>query len=405
MNFLSKLQIKNFRLISDLTINLHPNLNVIASNKAGVDCSVVLKGLSIALNDLSYSKQELNRKENKDMLLQLYLNNLNDLTDLTVRTNHTDLNEVTSSTNNHESLNVDSPIIQYNQHTWNGGYSPLFDYVQNIIRQPYSYNVELDKAFIDSVATIGNISYLDLPKGPTDNDYYAYPESKDFFNKFVSVLNRVLEPTGWSFAHLVNGYIGNCYLKHPNFNCVHLDNLGCDIQFIFKLLFKLCSYKNSNVVSFAKDVVLINNIENNLHPSLQQSLIFALQTEFPNLQFIITTNSPNIINCVHKSQLHIVNEYYNIDELSPLVKTYGEPVGNVQFHTLNTNPRPNIPEREKLDKLLSLAEAYDIDYLESNQEFLDLLSEMENILGRNSDVVGSVYRTLERKKRFSNYLK
>ena len=394
MNFLSKLQFKNFRLVSNLTINLHPNLNVISSNKAGVDCSVVLKGLSIALNDLSYSKQELNRKENKDMLLQLYLTNRGDLNDLANRTNN---DEVTSSTDNHDSLNVDSPIIQYNQHTWNGGYSPLFDYVQNIIRQPYSYNVELDKAFIDVTS---KISYLNLPKG---TDYFAYPESKEFFKKFISVLELVLQPTGWTFAHLVNGYIGNCYLKHPNFNCVHLDNLGCDIQFIFKLLFKLCSYKNSNVVSFAKDVVLINNIENNLHPSLQQSLIFALQTEFPNLQFIITTNSPNIINCVHKSQLHILNEYYDIDELSLLVKTYGEPVGNVQFQTLNTNPRPNIPERDKLDKLLILAESYDIDELESNQEFLDLLSEMENILGRNSDVVGSVYRTLERKKRFSNY--
>ena len=396
MNSLSKLQFKNFRLISDLTINLHPNLNIIASNKAGVDCSVVLKGLSIALNDLSYSKQELNRKENKEMLLQLYLTDLSDLNDLTERTNRT---EATSSNDNHELLNVDSPIIQYNQHTWNGGYSPLFDYVQNIIRQPYSHNVELDKAFIDGM------SYLDLPKGPADNDYFAYPESKDFFTKFVSVLNRVLEPTGWSFAHLVNGYIGNCYLKYPNFNCVHLDNLGCDIQFIFKLLFKLCSYKNSNMVGFSKDVVLINNIENNLHPNLQQSLILTLQTEFPNLQFIITTNSPNIINCVHKSQLHILNEYYDIDELSSLVKTYGETVGNVQFQTLNTNPHPNIPEREKLDKLLRLAESYDIKELESNQEFLDLLSEMENILGRNSDVVGSVYRTLERKKRFSNYLK
>lgn len=382
MNFLSKLQFKNFRLVSDLTINLHPNLNVIASNKAGVDCSVVLKGLSIALNDLSYSKQELNRKENKDMLLQLYLTNRN---------------EVISSTDNHESLNADSPIIQYNQHTWNGSYSPLFDYVQNIIRQPYSHNVELDKAFIDSVATIGNISYLDLPK---DNDYYAYPESKDFFKKFVSVLERVLQPTGWTFDHLVNGYIGACYLKHPNFNCVHLDNLGCDIQFIFKLLFKLCSHKNTNLDY--RDVVLINNIENNLHPSLQQSLILALQQEFPNLQFVITTNSPNIINCVHKSQLHILNEYYEIDDLSPLVQTYGEPVGNVQFQTLNTNPRPNISERDKLDKLLSLAESYDVDYLESNQEFLDLLSEMENVFERNSDVVGSVYRTLERKKRFSN---
>lgn len=399
MNFLSKLQFKNFRLVSDLTINLHPNLNVIASNKAGVDCSVVLKGLSIALNDLSYSKQELNQKENKDMLLQLCLTDLTnqgDLNDLANRTNH---NEVTSSNDNHELLNVDSPIIQYNQHTWNGGYSPLFDYVQNIIRQPYNHNVELDKAFIDAAGK-GNMSYLDLPK---DNDYYAYPESKDFFKKFVSVLERVLQPTGWTFDHLVNGYIGACYLKHPNFNCVHLDNLGCDIQFIFKLLFKLCSHKNTNLDY--RDVVLINNIENNLHPSLQQSLILALQQEFPNLQFVITTNSPNIINCVHKSQLHIINEYYGIDELLPLIHTYGEPVGNVQFEILNTNPRPYITEREKLNQLLCLAEAYDIDYLESNQEFLDLLSEMEHIFGRNSDVVGSVYRTLERKKRFSNYLK
>ena len=383
MNYLSKLQFKNFRLISDLTINLHPNLNVIASNKAGVDCSVVLKGLSIALNDLSYSKQELNLKENKDMLLQLYLNK----------------SETMSSANNEESLDIDSPIIQYNQHTWNGSYSPLFDYVQNIIRQPYSNDVKLDKAFIDGIDSTDNTLYLDLPK---DRDYFAYPESKDFFNKFVSVLNHVLQPTGWSYGGLVNGYIQYCYLKHPKFGRLNLDNLGCDIQFIFKLLFKLCSYKNSNMVGFSKDVVLINNIENNLHPSLQQSLILALQQEFPNLQFVITTNSPNIINCVHKSQLHIINEYYGIDELLPLIHTYGEPVGNVQFEILNTNPRPYITEREKLNQLLCLAEAYDIDYLESNQEFLDLLSEMEHIFGRNSDVVGSVYRTLERKKRFSN---
>lgn len=382
MNYLSKLQIKNFRLISDLTINLHPNLNVIASNKAGVDCSVVLKGLSIALNDLSYSKQELNWKENKDMLLQLYLNK----------------SATMSSVNNEESLDIDSPIIQYNQRTWHGGYSPLFDYVQNIMLQPYSNDVKLDKAFINGIDSTDSMLYLDLPNG---NDYFSYPKPKNFLKKFVSVLDRVLHPTGWSYEYLVNGYISDCYLKHPNFNCVHLDNLGYDIQFIFKLLFKLCSHKNSH--SDYKDVVLINNIENNLHPSLQQSLILTLQTEpcFQNLQFIVTTNSPNIINCVHKSQLHILNEHYDIDELLPLVQTYGEPVGNVQFQTLNTNPRPHIPEREKLDKLLISAEAYDVDYLESNQEFLDLLSEMENIFGRHSDVIGSVYRTLERKTRFS----
>ena len=46
MNYLSKLHFKNFCLVSDLTINLHPNLNVIASNKASVDCSVVLSNVA-----------------------------------------------------------------------------------------------------------------------------------------------------------------------------------------------------------------------------------------------------------------------------------------------------------------------------------------------------------------------
>ena len=241
MNYLSKLQFKNFRLVSDLIINLHSNLNIIASNKAGVDCSVVLKGLSITLNDLSYSKQELNRRENKDMFLQLYLNK----------------SETMSSSNNEESLDIDSPIIQYNQHTWHGGYSPLFDYVQNVMRQPYSHDVELDKAFIDGMNSTDSILYLDLPK---DRDYFSYPESKDFFNKFVSVLNRVLQPTGWSYDGLVTGYIRDCYLKHPNLNRLPLDKFGYDIQFIFKLLFKLCCHKNSNMDY--KDVVYIQVYNN-----------------------------------------------------------------------------------------------------------------------------------------------
>lgn len=42
-------------------------------------------------------------------------------------------------------------------------------------------------------------------------------------------------------------------------------------------------------------IVLIDEIELHLHPEWQRKIIHALRSTFPNIQFIITTHSPQVL--------------------------------------------------------------------------------------------------------------
>lgn len=46
-------------------------------------------------------------------------------------------------------------------------------------------------------------------------------------------------------------------------------------------------------------IVLIDNIEANLHVELQKRILPFLVDLFPNIQFIVTTNSPFVLNSIN----------------------------------------------------------------------------------------------------------
>ena len=50
-------------------------------------------------------------------------------------------------------------------------------------------------------------------------------------------------------------------------------------------------------------VVLIDESELHLHPSWQGELIRTLKTIFPQTQFIVTTHSPNVLQCLEKDEI------------------------------------------------------------------------------------------------------
>lgn len=55
-----------------------------------------------------------------------------------------------------------------------------------------------------------------------------------------------------------------------------------------------------------KGVVLIDEFGIHLHPSLQNDTLRRLQEIFPNVQFILSTHSPLLINGLKKEQIHIL---------------------------------------------------------------------------------------------------
>lgn len=57
-------------------------------------------------------------------------------------------------------------------------------------------------------------------------------------------------------------------------------------------------------------IVLIDEIELHLHPRWQQRILLDLQKTFPNIQFIVTTHSPQVLSAVHK---HCIRQFKDIN--------------------------------------------------------------------------------------------
>ena len=50
-------------------------------------------------------------------------------------------------------------------------------------------------------------------------------------------------------------------------------------------------------------IIVIDELELHLHPEWQTKIYFALQEIFPNVQFIITTHSPHIVQSAKGNKL------------------------------------------------------------------------------------------------------
>lgn len=91
-------------------------------------------------------------------------------------------------------------------------------------------------------------------------------------------------------------------------------------------------------------IVVIDEIELHLHPKWQQEIVIGLQTTFPNLQFIVTTHSPQVLSTVdHKCIRHICFDKHGdpiID--TPTFQTKGVTSASILARIMGTN---SVPEK------------------------------------------------------------
>lgn len=104
-----------------------------------------------------------------------------------------------------------------------------------------------------------------------------------------------------------------------------------------------------------KGIVLIDEVDLHLHPSWQQSIIEKLQHTFPNVQFIITTHSPQVVSTVPSKCLRILEEIKNpstgkkeLRVLLPSSQTKGTKNSYALLYGMKTDPIPNVKEVEWL---------------------------------------------------------
>lgn len=84
-------------------------------------------------------------------------------------------------------------------------------------------------------------------------------------------------------------------------------------------------------------IVLIDEVDLHLHPSWQQKVLDTLQLAFPQIQFIVTTHSPQVVSSVPKECVRIINE----GKIVPFdTQTQGVESQDILAQIFGTDPAP-----------------------------------------------------------------
>ncbi|WP_340617885.1 retron Ec78 anti-phage system effector ATPase PtuA [Xenorhabdus entomophaga] len=128
-------------------------------------------------------------------------------------------------------------------------------------------------------------------------------------------------------------------------------------------------------------IVLIDEIELHLHPQWQQRVIPALQETFPNIQFIISTHSPQVLSTVNKKNIR----YFDYDDdtetvwlRAPEYQTKGVANSDVLEQLMNTFSIPDLPESQWVKQLIQWIETGNY---ENNEEAGKLFKKIKEHFG------------------------
>ena len=124
-------------------------------------------------------------------------------------------------------------------------------------------------------------------------------------------------------------------------------------------------------------IVLIDEIDLHLHPQWQREVIPALLATFPNLQFIVTTHSPQVLSKVHKESIFILEDGKLVKNVP---NTYGRNASAILFEIFGVTDRP-VEVQDKINRCSQLLEE------ENYKEAKILLKELTDLLGENDEAV------------------
>ncbi|MZP28392.1 AAA family ATPase [Heliobacterium undosum] len=138
-------------------------------------------------------------------------------------------------------------------------------------------------------------------------------------------------------------------------------------------------------------IVLIDEIDLHLHPNWQRRVLPSLKKAFPNILFILTTHSPQVLSETTDSLIFLLSNTDSHIEASILPPLFGKDSNKILADFMNSSER-NIEVKSKIERLYTLISEG------VWEEVTRLKTELKNILGPGDpDLVYA--EALEQRKR------
>ena len=132
-------------------------------------------------------------------------------------------------------------------------------------------------------------------------------------------------------------------------------------------------------------IVLVDEIDLHLHPQWQQTILNDLHAIFPEVQFIVSSHAPTVINSVPREQIRILNhgEIY-----MPVAQTYGRDANSILREVMKVSERP-ADIKKRMDLFYG--------YMDENkyQEADKILTEIEAIVGTTDPEIAAARTALD----------
>jgi predicted ATP-binding protein involved in virulence len=164
------------------------------------------------------------------------------------------------------------------------------------------------------------------------------------------------DATGWHRLEYSISDGKTLVLNHETDGKLKVDQLSDGIRSVLAMVgdiayrcVKLNPHLGENAALETHGVVMIDKADMHLHPRWQQVIIEQFQRAFPNIQFIITTHSPQILSTVRRESVRIIHQLdgsyvASMPEFSPLAHESGAALARI----MGTHPYPETPLRETI---------------------------------------------------------
>jgi len=394
---IEKIELKNFRGFEDLTVNFPENNNVaVFIGKNGSGKSSILDALYLSTQEYFFQfsthglygsalytkvKDKFRNTQKLHTKFDLKRNADDYSIDITYKypdysfkmlfdkmnnykvENHTEFNE--------KFLDVENfTIVNYHKH------DRLFNNDErHSFKEFINWFIENEKLENEQKAVQQDLGYRlsSLEHVRTAiNSFFKEIESSEFCNL---IINREIESRKSNEFKTLDIDVDSKLAINKGEEIFLLDQLSngekSTILLISYIAMSLSKVSESEDVLSNPGIVLINGIEMHLHPNWQRKILPALTKTFPNVQFIVTTHSPQVVSSLDKESVFILEDFKLVQN-TPYTK--GRDANSILSEVFGVSKWTD-EIKEKINKLYKLIDD------ENKEEAFKALKELEKDFG------------------------
>ena len=245
------------------------------------------------------------------------------------------------------------------------------DHIEKVhLKEIYGMNEKPSKELGKFLVDLESTRAFALAKG----DHIRTAQINNWFTRFENILRRIYgEPSlkldfnidTFQFSILIDG-------REPfDFNTMSM-GYAAVFDIVADLMMRMESQRRYDL----EGIVLIDEIETHLHVELQKQIVPILTELFPNIQFILTTHSPFILNSAPNAVIYDLEKRILVEEGMENLSYEGILDGYFEVDRFSQKLRKAF---EEYKQLVTSANLSDLDYARI-AELEDYLDEVPDYL-------------------------